>query len=236
MSVPQTDIVVPVHDALEYAQQCIDSIFAHTPNCFRLILVDDFSQPETTAYLLSVLQRQPESLYVRTAQKKWFTRASNIGLRLVRTQRCILLNSDCVLDSGWLDELYSVWSDAEATLIGRRLGLVGSHLSVEEQRRWGDYSEPGYVTGHCLLLSIPVLWEVSEKRGNPGWYLDEIHREAAHINSDRFLSYELNRMGYATVASFKAAVGHHGGKSWGHNLGVLQSIRLGNPEKGEIFS
>ena len=229
----QTDIIIPVHNALDYTQACIDSLFAHTTD-FRLILVDDFSEVETTAYLLGVLQRQPSSLYIRTAQKKWFTRASNLGLRMVRTQRCVLLNSDCVVDNGWLETLYAIWD--EATAAGRRVGLVGSTLSAEEPRTWAEYVEPGYVTGHCLMLSIPILSEISERRGNPGWYFDEVNLSAAHINSDRYLSYEMNRAGYATIASFKAAVGHHGGKSWGHNLASLATIRLGNPERGEIFS
>src|SRR6266403_1415928 len=105
---PQTDIVIPVHNALQYTEPCINSLFEHTQN-FRLILVDDFSNVETTNYLLGVLQRDPNILYVRTASQKWFTRASNIGLRLVRTQRAILLNSDCVVDNGWLEELFAVW-------------------------------------------------------------------------------------------------------------------------------
>jgi len=232
---PETDVIIPVHDALDFTKACIDSLYAHTKN-FRLILADDYSGVETTAYLMGVLQRDPASLYIRTAQQKWFTRASNLGLRMVRTQRCVLLNSDCVVDEGWLEELYDVWTEAEKLLCGRRVGLVGSHLSAEEPRRYCEMVEPGYVTGHCLLLSMPVLYEVSERRGQPGWYLDELHQEAAHINSDRYLSYELNRLGYVTVASFKSAVGHHGGKSWGYDLSKTSRLRLGNAERGEIFS
>jgi glycosyltransferase involved in cell wall biosynthesis len=231
---PQTDIVIPVHNALEYVRDCLDSVFTKTKN-FRFILVDDFSDLETTKHLHRVLGHQPTALYIRTGQQKWFTRASNLGLRLVRTSRCVLLNSDCVVDEGWLDELYDVWAEAESVIVGKRIGLVGSHQSMEEPRRWGEYAEPGYVTGHCLLLSIPIISEIADRRGNSGWYLDEVHREALHINSDRFLSYELNRAGYATVASFKAAVGHHGGKSWGHDLGRIAGVQIGDPQKGEIF-
>ncbi len=234
MSQPQTDIVIPVHDALEYVIPCIDSVFAHTQN-FRLILVDDFSKAETSAYLMEVLKRQPEALYIRTAQQKWFTRASNIGLRMVRTPRCILLNSDCVVDNGWIWEMYHVWFDAERAFAPRPVGLVGSTLSAEEPRTWAEYIEPGYVTGHCLMLSIPILAQMADRRGNPGWYLDEVHQSSAHINSDRMLCYELNRAGYATVASFKAAVGHHGGKSWGYDLARINQIRLGDAEMGQIL-
>lgn len=232
---PQTDIILPVHDALEFTQKCVDSLFQHTQS-FRLIIVDDYSSVETTAYLMSVLQRQREALYIRTAQQKWFTRASNLGLRMVRTQKCVLINSDCVVDNGWLGELYDVWADVDSKApMGRRCGLVGSTLSGEEPRRWGESVEPGYVTGHCLLLDVPILHEVSARRGQPGWYLDEVHRDAAHINSDRYLCYELNRMGYITIASYKSAVGHIGGRSWDYNLGRVMALQPGNVEKGEIF-
>lgn len=231
---PQTDIVIPVHDALDYTRNCIDTLFEHTRN-FRLILVDDFSTVETTTFLLGVLLRQPTALYVRTAQQKWFTRASNIGLRLARTRRTVLLNSDCVLDSGWLEELHSVWAESESTEDGKPVGLVGSHQSAEEPRRFGEYIEPGYVTGHCLLLDIPILAGIADGRGTPGWYLDEKHQEAIHINSDRFLSYELNRAGFRTIASFKAACGHHGGKSWNYDLRRTSYLRIGNPEMGEVL-
>lgn len=231
---PQTDIIVPVHNALEYLTACVVSVDRHTQN-FRYIFVDDYSDRVVSEWLLDRVKERPTSLLVRTGQQKWFTRASNLGLRLVRTERCVLLNSDCVVDDGWLEELYSVWDDAATKIVGRKVGLVGSHLSAEEPRRWGEYIEPGYVTGHCFLLSIPIIAEIAERRGQAGWYLDEMHREAIHINSDRYLSYELNRAGYATVASFKAAVGHHGGKSWGYQLSRMGSLQIGDPLKGEVF-
>ncbi len=229
---PQCDVVLPVHNALDYTRACVESVFNHTRN-FRWILVDDFSDIETTAFLLDVLKRQSTALYVRTGHQQWFTRASNIGLRLARTPRTILLNSDCVVDDGWLPELFHVWE--ESSRDGSRVGLVGSTLSAEEPRRFGIYSEPGYVTGHCLLLSIPILAEMAERRGNPGWYFDEKNQSAIHINSDRFLSYEMNRAGYITVASFKSAVGHHGGKSWNYDLGRIARLQIGDPEKGEVI-
>ena len=230
---PQTDIIVPAHNALDYLTACVASVDAHTRN-FRYIFVDDFSDDDVTQWLLARVKERPTSLLIRTGQQKWFTRASNLGLRMVRTQRCVLLNSDCVVDDYWMEELYAVWD--EAAKQNPKIGLVGSHLSGEEPRRWAFTNAPGYVTGHCLMFSIPILAEMSERRGQPGWYLDEVNRDAIHINSDRYLSYELNAAGYATVVSFKSAVGHHGGKSWGHSLGSLANLRIGNPEKGEILS
>lgn len=221
---PPTDIILPVHDALEYTRACVETLLHHTPSC-RLLLVDDYSQPETTQYLQTVLQMHPQGLLMRTGKQKWFTRAANIGLRLARTDRVVLLNSDCVINDGnWLDELYGVWD--EVTAQGARLGLVGSTFSEPEQRRWAEAREPGYVTGHCWLVSMEALTAIAVKRGQPGWYLNEMSQECIHIASDRIGCWELNRIGYVTVASFKSSVGHHGFKSWGPNLAQIGQLRL----------
>jgi len=137
------------------------------------------------------------------------------------------------MDKGWLEELYEVWDEVEK--MGARVGLVGSVLSAEEKRRWAQMVEPGYVTGHCLLLSMSVLSDMAERRGTPGWYFSELDPGQIHIASDRIMSWELNRVGYATIASFKSAVGHHGGKSWNYNLGRVFSLRIGDPLKGEVI-
>jgi glycosyltransferase involved in cell wall biosynthesis len=156
MGNPQTDIVLPVHDAMEYTTVCLDSLFAHTEN-FRLILVDDYSTVEMSAYLMSILQRQPTALYIRTAQQKWFTRASNVGLRMVRTPRAVLLNSDCILDNGWLEELYGVWEEVRDGCQNR---LVGPPFSGVRSVV-GCMAEPGYVC-YAVLFSGSVVADIRE--------------------------------------------------------------------------
>lgn len=231
---PQCDVVVPVRDALDAVQKCMDTLYEHTKN-FRLIVVDDSSQAETAAYLYGILLRDKNSLLVRTASQKWFTRAANLGLRMVRTQRAVILNSDCVVDKGWLEEMFAVWEEAERT--GLRVGLVGSTLSAEETRRWAESREEqkGYVTGHCWLVGMEAMADIARRRGQEGWYLNEVTNETIHIASDRIGCWELNRAGWATVASHKSAVGHVGGKSWGYNLGRVYGLKVGDPLKGEVL-
>jgi GT2 family glycosyltransferase len=221
---PQTDIVIPVHNALPDVQECLATLTAHTTD-YRLILVDDCSDRETSDYLYQFCLDHPSALMIRTSKQRWFTRASNLGLRLLRTERSVLLNSDCVLDSGWLDELFAVWDECQQQNPQRKIGLVGSIQSAEEPRRYAEYLHPAYVTGHCWLVSVSALFDISAARGMPGFYLDEVTHGAAHICSDRNASWELNKLGYATIASFKAAVGHKGGRSWNFNLGAVSALR-----------
>jgi glycosyltransferase involved in cell wall biosynthesis len=224
MGHPFADIVIPVRNALADTRECVTTLQAHTTD-YRLIFVDDFSDKETSEYLYQVCLANPSAVMIRTSKQRWFTRASNLGLRLVRTERSVLLNSDCVLDNGWLDELFSVWDECQAQQPQKRIGLVGSTFSAEEPRRYAETVYPGYVTGHCWLVSISALSEISARRGMPGWYLDETKPGTAHIRSDCEGSWDLQKAGFATIASFKAACGHKGGRSWGYNLGALSALR-----------
>lgn len=232
---PATDVVLPVHNALEYTKECVATIVGHTPALNRIIIVDDVSDIDTTAYLMGLLASHTSWLYIRTGSQRWWTRATNLGLRMARTERTCVINSDCVVNDGWLEELYDVWEDAAYQ--GLNVGLVGSQMNMADTRRWIPTQEPQYVTGHCLLLRISVMQAASDQRGCSGWYFPErpgIDDRCAHIFSDNEICYQLNRMGYATIISLKAPVGHHGGRSWGHDLSKTYGLRGGDILKGEV--
>lgn len=217
---PFADIVIPVRNALDDVRECLRTVEAHTSD-YRLIFVDDFSDRETSNYLYDFCLAHPSAVVIRTSRQRWFTRASNLGLRLVRTERSVLLNSDVVVDVGWLEELFDVWDDFQRQNPQRRIGLVGSVMSAEEPRRYCEVMQPDYVTGHAWLVSITAMYEISAARGMPGWYLDEVKPGTSHIRSDVEGCWDLNRLGFATLRSHKSLVGHKGGRSWGYNLGAL---------------
>lgn len=150
---------------------------------------------------------------------------------MVRTPWCVTLNSDCVVDAGWLEELYLVRDEAAAQ--GARVALVGSILSGPELRRWAVYQKglgtsegADYVTGHCVLTNMEALSDMSCARGTPGIYYNEQDQAQIHIASDRIGSWDLQKLGWVTIASFKSAVDHAGGRSWGHNMARVMNLRL----------
>jgi hypothetical protein len=232
----KTEIIIPVHNALEHTRKCIASLYAHTAN-FKLIIVDDLSDEATREFLYGpeVLGRDASNLYVRTNSQRWFSRASNIGLRLARTDWPVLLNSDCEVDNGWLEEMCAVRDEWLQSNPAHRLGLVGSTLSGEEQRRWRDARHPDYVTGHCWLMNMEAFTDLANGRGTPRSYFNELDPGQIHISSDRIACWDLNQRGWATIASHKAAVGHHGGKSWGHNMYSVARLRIDPSDSGEII-
>lgn len=229
MAHPMTDIVISLHATRQYPAEtyfahCIETLRATTEN-YRLILVDDACDDIGRA-AVEKAAAETGSYLIRTPKQKWYTRAFNRGLRLVRTPWVVLLNADTELGSGWLDELYAVHDEFIERNPGRRVGIVGSVLSGEEPRRWAESVQPDYVTAHCWLAQMSALYDISAMRGQPGWYLNELRQDCIHIRSDVHGSWECNQAGWATIKSFKSAVGHHGFKSWGADVGKVAGLRL----------
>lgn len=222
------DIVIPIHNALEFLTSCINTVYEYTKD-FRLIMVDDCSDQATKAYIQEVLHRDPTSVLVQTSRQKWFTRASNLGFRMVRTERCVLLNSDCVVNAGWLQELQEIWADVESK--GMKVGLVGHWGNPGAGERYVTTNDPNYVTGHCWLANMEAFRHAASARGTPNDIFNERDAYQVHINSDRIFCHELNKIGYTTAVSFHAAIGHHGGKSWSYDL---ESVARAVPTLGVI--
>lgn len=218
---PNTDIVITTRITKEFEQvvgdftNCVETLKQHTSN-FRLIFVDDNSEDEYSKYIQDIAKNFEYSLYIKTHHQRWFTRAVNLGLRMVRTPYACVVNCDTVYSPGWLEELYAVKDEVEATV--GKVGLVGSIQSDEEQRRYQLSVGRDYVTGHCWLLSMQGIFEVSAARGTPGIYLDETNPGTIHIVSDVHICWNLNQQGWQCVKAFKSNVGHIGGRTWGQQL------------------
>lgn len=220
---PSTDIIIPIRLTREFPIEtvvftCIQAVKTHTLN-FRLIFVDDNSDVEGSKFIQELAAMFANSIVIKTHHQRWFTRAVNLGLRLARTPWVVSLNCDAIVDTNWLDEMYAVKDEVEQSV--GKVGLVGSIYSPPEQRRYAISNNPDYVTGHAWLLNMQALYEVSASRGTPGIYLDETQVRTIHIHSDVDICWDLNRLGYQCIKSFKSLVGHDGGKTWGHQLGRI---------------
>lgn len=137
-----------------------------------------------------------------------------MGLRLVRTPWSVLMNADITVSAGWLEELYANKDAAEKA--GHKVGLVGHQARVEPGKFKWLVTKKGtpdidYVTGHCYLLNMQALEEVSAARGTPGWYFNEQDPAQIQYKADVHMCYDLNALGWATIACFNNTVYHHHG-------------------------
>lgn len=187
------EVVICVHNALEDIHACLEALLRYTRPPYRLLLVDDGSGPDTQQYLAQFAQEQNARL-LRNDIAQGYTRAANQGLHRTTADYVILLNSDTVVTSDWLDRMIAC---AESD---RRIGLVGplsntaSWQSVPEifdaHQDWADnelppdvsipnmaqdvaaysgrvYPRLPFLNGFCLLLTRSLIERVG--------YFDEVN-------------------------------------------------------------
>ena len=98
-----TVVVVPVFNAPEAVERCLDALARHTDARQPVILIDDASDD---ARIAPLFDRQPARwTRVRNQQNLGFVGSANLGITLASGQDVILLNADTCVTSGWLEAI-----------------------------------------------------------------------------------------------------------------------------------
>ena len=106
--IPAIDIVVPVYNAAADLRQCVDSVLQHTEGDYRLLLIDDASTDAAIGAYFGELEmrRLPQLMLLANARNLGFTLTANRGIEAAREGAdVVLLNSDAIVTSGWLEAL-----------------------------------------------------------------------------------------------------------------------------------
>ena len=135
----QVDIIVCVHNALEDARTCLLSILEHTSSPYNLIIVDDGSALPTSSFLRE-FSTNNHAILIRNEVAKRYTTAANQGIQAANGEYIVLLNSDTIVCSGWIDRLIlCAESDNAIGLVGP-LSNTASWQSIPEYEVNGDWA------------------------------------------------------------------------------------------------
>ena len=130
----EVDIVICVHDALDYVKPCLASVLDTLGPHHRVIVVDDASNQQVRDHLRS-LSGCNNRLYVhRNTARTGYTKAANTGLRLSGADFVILLNSDTVVAPNWIEKLCDAVYTTEGAGIGGPLSSAASFQSIPDHR------------------------------------------------------------------------------------------------------
>ncbi len=89
--------------------RCITALRRHTRQPWELIVVDDGSTDETSAYLASVQDAAPVPVTViADATSRGLPAAINHGLRTASGEYLVVLKNDVVVTDGWLGQLIAL--------------------------------------------------------------------------------------------------------------------------------
>ncbi|HEV7491184.1 MAG TPA: glycosyltransferase [Rhodanobacteraceae bacterium] len=128
-------IVVPIYDAPDAVERCLDSVIEHTTGRARLILIDDASPDDAIAPLLARYATRANVTLLRNAANRGFTATANRGMAEAGPADVVLLNADTAVGPNWLVGLrraaYCAKDIATATAVSDNAGA----FSVPELER-----------------------------------------------------------------------------------------------------
>ena len=145
------DIIIVVHDQLDYLKNCVDSIVANTKN-YRLYIWDNASDGATQHYLKTInahVERSEENL--------GFIIPNNKLAKMGSSSYIILLNSDTVVFDGW-DKAMIGWQQTHSNVaeVGYLGGKLDDKLHVSQ---FGFGSSYDYICGWCVCFRRDIYNE-----------------------------------------------------------------------------
>ncbi|HON00885.1 MAG TPA: tetratricopeptide repeat protein, partial [Acidobacteriota bacterium] len=100
------DILIPIFNAFEQLQRCIDSVLRHTHGNHAIYLLDDCSTDSRVLPLLKSFEKaDPRVRLIESSVNKGFVHNVNRGFELSEND-VVILNSDTEVTEGWLDRMH----------------------------------------------------------------------------------------------------------------------------------
>lgn len=117
MNQPKVTIVVVPRERFSFAQQSLESIFAHTAVPFELVYVDGNS-PQATQHYLQQQSVIDNFTLVRSEVYLTPNQARNLGLSYVKTPYVVFADNDIIVSPGWLQALLACAEETGADVVG----------------------------------------------------------------------------------------------------------------------
>ena len=217
-------VAIAIHDAADWTRRTLEALLAHTEPCYELVVVDDASSESDTLALLKAIEG---ARVVRNMTNVGFVRSINQAVRSARGRSVLFLNSDAIVQPGWLPPLLDrverpgvgvaapmlLNEDGSLQQAGAILGFDGG------ARLYGNGGDPGdgrynfarvvdYAAGACLLVRRELLTQFGA--------FDETFAPAYFEDADFCL--RLAAAGWRTVYEPRSRVVHGLGASYGTDV------------------
>ena len=235
---PRVDIVVPVYNAPEDVRRCVDSLLACTSGEFRLLLIDDGSADPAIAEIFDALARRgdPRVELARNDRNLGFTATANRGMTASRAD-VVLLNSDTIVTTGWLDALLRcAASDARIATVTpfSNNAEICSFPRFCEDNSWAPGRDPEPTRSALESAAVPTYPDLPTGVG----FCMFVRRAAidavgvfdlafgAGYGEENDFCLRAARAGWRNVLADDAFVVHTGGRSFAGRKGALSERNL----------
>lgn len=223
----RVDVIIPVYNALDDLKLCVESLRRNVDfTKDRVVLVNDCSPDERIKpYLDSIESEQFVVLHNKT--NMGFSASVNNGMKYSKSD-VVLLNSDTIVTSGWLDKMYECAYSEEyiatatpfsnsATICSLPKYLLDNKLPIEQVENSAKvvekiskkkYPRIPVAHGFCMFIKRNVINKV-------GLFNADVFQKGYGEEND--FCYRCEQYGYKHVICDNAFVYHKGTASFSNN-------------------
>ncbi len=141
---PEVSVVVVTYNAWEWTERALRALIDTTEAAYELVVIDNASRDETPQRLAEI----DNARVVHESVNRGFGVAANLGAIMSRAPRVLLLNSDAMVQPGWLPPLLDVLDgEDDVAAVGSRLDNVDGSLQEAGSMVWGDAAGDNYGDG-----------------------------------------------------------------------------------------
>jgi GT2 family glycosyltransferase/spore maturation protein CgeB len=164
----KVSIVVIAHNRLDMTRDCLSSIVSSTQN-FELVFIDNGSTDGTPDW---VEKNIPQAKLIRNEKNQGIPKARNQGIKETTGDIIVLIDNDCVVSPGWIQDLYAPIANG-ASVSGIEAWFLGSNM-MPSGKATSQSSNFGYLGGACCMFRRDVFEEVGllDEGFSPAYYED----------------------------------------------------------------
>ena len=177
MKIQLVSVIVLNYNAGELLLNCIESIKKSAYKNLEIIVVDNISTDKSQE---TCKEKYSDIKLIQNDENFGYCEGNNIGIRAAKGDYIIILNPDTIVESNWIEELISAYSEFGEGLYqpkilslnekqvlqstGNMLHVFGFGFAKDKGRKDEGIGEEikkiGYASGTCLFTSRNVLDKV----------------------------------------------------------------------------
>jgi GT2 family glycosyltransferase len=129
-------IIIPVFNAVQETQACLDSVAKNTSSHIQVMIIDDGSTDPNLGLLLNSYRNRTNWIIDINTQNMGFTKTVNKGVLFSASKDVILLNSDTIVTPRWVENLqFAAYSRNRVATVTPMSDNAGG-FSIPEMIKW----------------------------------------------------------------------------------------------------